>query len=91
MSSVEKKRTRFIREEPWIAQTLRTVKLLKFVPEELRDWFWDWVQDVEAMARSREMMVSFVVTMLYSIAAAKLLELLGVAEVFKAVRRALGL
>jgi hypothetical protein len=56
---------RFIREEPWIARTLRTIRPLGIVPKDIHDWFWDWVEDVGAALRSREAMVSFAVSMGY--------------------------
>jgi hypothetical protein len=73
----EEKKLRFIREEPWIAQTLRTFRPLKIVPEDLHDWFWDWVQDVGAAMRSREMMVGFVASMGYYALFLGIVNLLG--------------
>jgi hypothetical protein len=84
--SEEKKKLRFIREEPWIAQTLRTFRPLKIVPEDLHDWFWDWVQDVGAVMRSREMMVGFVASIGYYALALGLMNLfsrLGFTGLFK--------
>ena len=54
------KKLRFIREEPWIARTFRTFRPVGIVPEDLHNWLWDWVEDVGAAMRSREMMVSFI-------------------------------
>jgi hypothetical protein len=78
----ENKKLRFIREEPWIARTFRTFRPVGIVPEDLHDWLWDWVEDVGAAMRSREMMVSFIVSMGYyaiSIGLLSLLESLGLA------------
>jgi hypothetical protein len=61
----ERRKLRFIREDPWIARTLREIRLTRLVPSDLRDWFWDWVEDVGTVMRSREMMVSFVASMGY--------------------------
>jgi hypothetical protein len=61
----ERRKLRFIREEPWIARTLREIRVTRLVPSDLRDWFWDWVEDVGTVMRSREMMVSFVASMGY--------------------------
>jgi hypothetical protein len=62
---VERRKLRFIREDPWIARTLREIRLTRLVPSDLRDWFWDWVEDVGTVMRSREMMVSFIASMGY--------------------------
>jgi len=75
---------RFIRDEPWIARTLRNFRPLDIIPKDIHDWFWDWVEDVGAAMRSREMMVSFVASAgYYAIAMGMLtvLESLGVKPV----------
>jgi hypothetical protein len=61
----ERKKLRFIREEPWIARTFRTFRPVGIVPEDLHNWLWDWVEDVGAAMRSREMMVSFMASIGY--------------------------
>jgi len=65
--SEEKKeaKLRFIKEEPWISQILRTFRPIGIIPEDLHNWFWDWVQDVGAAMRSRDMMVGFAVSVGY--------------------------
>jgi hypothetical protein len=80
----ERRKLRFIREEPWIARTLREIRLTRLVPSDLRDWFWDWVEDVGAAMRSREMMVSFAASMGYyaiGLGLMSLLEALGIRPV----------
>jgi hypothetical protein len=70
-------RLRFIREEPWIARTLRTIKPLRIVPDELHDWLFDWVEDVGAVMRSREMMVGIAASIGYYAILMSLMRFLG--------------
>jgi hypothetical protein len=75
---------RFIRDEPWIARTLRTFRPLNVIPEDLHEWFWDWVEDVGTVMRSREMMVTTVASMAYYailMSALSMLEVFGVKSV----------
>jgi len=59
------RKLRFIKEEPWIAQILRQLRFIGVVPEDLRNWFWDWVEDVGRVVRSREYMVSCIASGIY--------------------------
>lgn len=58
---------RFVKEDPWIAKTLRQYRPAKVLPADLHEWFWDWIEDVGTMMRSREMMVSYVASLIYSL------------------------
>jgi hypothetical protein len=83
---------RFIKEEPWISQILRTFRPIGIIPEDLHNWFWDWVQDIGAAMRSRDMMVGFAASIgYYAIAVGlfSLLESVGVTP--GAVKRLKGL
>jgi len=70
------RKLRFIREEPWVARTLRGIRI-GVAPKELHTWLWDWVEDVGRAMRSREMMVGFAASMGYY---AILMALLSVVE-----------
>lgn len=89
----ERRKIRFIREEPIIAMTLRQY-YFGVLPKDLHDWFWDWVQDVGAAMRSREYMVGMVASVAYYvlfILAIKLLKIEEVGGIFKYVLEGLGL
>jgi len=90
----EEEKLRFIREEPWIARTLRKFRPLRVVPKEIHDWLFDWAEDVGRVMRSREMMVSFVASMGYyaiAVGLISLLESIGlVPKVVERVKRIVG-
>ncbi len=69
----KKERLKFIREEPWIARTLRTIRPLRIIPEDLHNWLFDWIEDIGLVMRSREMMVSFLASLGYYVVLLSLL------------------
>lgn len=86
----EERKIRFIREEPWIAMTLRQY-YFKLLPRELHAWFWDWVQDVGTVMRSRSTMVNMVATATYYILLSVALELFPTLKTFTIVKKVTGL
>jgi hypothetical protein len=51
---------RIISDEPWIIQTLRKYKLLKFIPDGLRTAVYDFLEDVGRYVRRRDVLVEAV-------------------------------
>jgi len=60
----ERRKIRFISEEPKLGMWLKTRKPI-VLPQDVYDWATDWVHDVGAVMRSREMMVSMVASVAY--------------------------
>ena len=83
--SEERKKIRFIREEPWIAQTLRTFRPIGIIPEEIHTWVFDWLEDIGATMRSREMMVGFLASMGYYAIGVGLISLLESTGVMQSI------
>jgi len=63
--SEERKKLRFIREEPWISRVLRTFRPLRIIPDEIHNWAFDWLEDIGSVMRNREMMAGFLASMGY--------------------------
>ncbi|HDN18282.1 MAG TPA: hypothetical protein ENF41_04395 [Candidatus Bathyarchaeota archaeon] len=61
---MERKRIRFISEEPKLANILKRRKPI-IIPDYLYMWSVQWIEDVGRVMRSREMMVSAVASALY--------------------------
>lgn len=55
----ERKKIRFIHEEPWVAQRLRERRPF-IIPQEYYDWGIDWVEDVGTIMRTRSYMAGTV-------------------------------
>jgi hypothetical protein len=61
----EGRRIRLISEQPRFTMLLRAIDL-GLMPRDVREWVLGWLEDVEIMARSREVMVSFVTFLIYA-------------------------
>jgi hypothetical protein len=55
---------RFVSSEPRLAQVLEAVDF-GILPRDVREWAIGWMKDVGKVVRSREMMVSFVASLVY--------------------------
>lgn len=60
----EREKIRFISSEPKLGRIFRASKPL-ILPAELHDYVADWVEDVGAVMRSREMMVGQAASVIY--------------------------
>ena len=79
------RKIRFISEEPKLGTWLKTRKPI-VLPQDIYDWATDWVHDVGAVMRSREMMVSTVASAAYYVILMGLVRLISATQLREVVR-----